>query len=102
LYLSPGVSRILESRGGVPADGTFSIVFVKHNVRTPLAACCRSGIIAAAGKTSNERRGTFFERRVVELGDSALLFACAIVRNIKPAPKPSLAGHHWMTPTGDF
>ncbi len=56
----------------------------------------------AAEKISNEQRGTFFEGRVVELGDSAPLVACALVRNIKPAPKPSLAGHHWMTPTGDF
>jgi hypothetical protein len=92
----------LVSQAGVSANGTFSIVFVKHNVHTLRAACCRSGIIAAADKTRNEQRGIFLERRVIALGDTALFSANALVRDYKPAPKPSLAGHHRMTPTGDF
>jgi hypothetical protein len=57
LYLSLGIPRILVNRSGVLADGTFSIVLVKHNVRTPPAARCWYAIIVAAEATekiSNE------------------------------------------------
>jgi hypothetical protein len=41
----------------VSADGTFSIVLVKHNIRAPRAARSWFEIIVAAGKKiSNEQR----------------------------------------------
>jgi hypothetical protein len=57
LYLSVRIPRTSLNRGGVSADGTFSIVLVKHNVRAPRAARSWSEIIVAAGKKiSDEQR----------------------------------------------
>src|SRR5271156_3963390 len=50
MYLSLGIPRILVNRGGVSADGTFSIVLVKHNVRSPRVGRSWSGSIVAAAE----------------------------------------------------
>src|SRR5271156_3907912 len=41
MYLSLCFPRILVNRGAALSDGTFSIVFVKQNVRASRAACGR-------------------------------------------------------------
>jgi hypothetical protein len=82
LYLSLGIPRILVNRGGVSADGTFSIVLVKHNVRTPRAARCWSGIIAAKAKAEKISS----EQRSAVLGKSS----SAMSRRAVFAPSPQI------------
>jgi hypothetical protein len=51
LYLSLGIPRILVGQGGVSSDGTFSIFFVKQNVRILRATRNWSGIIVPEQQT---------------------------------------------------
>ena len=88
--------------GCARTDGTFSIVFVKQNIRTPRVACRWLETITAAEGIGNEQQCSFIERRIVTAGALSALAARALVRDYNPAPKPSLAGHRRMTPMGEF
>ena len=58
--------------------------------------------IAAAERIGNKQQYGLFERRTAAAGADSAFSASAVVRDYKRAREQSPAGHHRMTPMGEF